>query len=142
MDWMVNTFKPYIDATYRTLPGRRATWIAGSSMGGLMSLYALMEYNHVFSRAAALSPSLWTSPNRLLRMIDRAKLRAGTVLYMDYGSEEIMHRKEMRRVYERISDRLLDRQVFLTSRIVPDGTHCEASWEKQIPFFMNVLKYK
>ena len=50
MDWFVHTFKPSIDRRFRTLPGRRHTFIAGSSMGGLMSLYALLEYNHVFSR--------------------------------------------------------------------------------------------
>ena len=40
MDWFVNTFKPSIDRKYRTLPNRQHTFIAGSSMGGLMSLYA------------------------------------------------------------------------------------------------------
>ena len=59
MEWMVNTFKPMIDENYPTLPDREHTFIAGSSMGGLMSLYAVTEYNAVFSRAAALSPSIW-----------------------------------------------------------------------------------
>ena len=58
MDWYVDVFKRGIDKNYRTLPDREHTFIAGSSMGGLMSIYALMEYNHVFSRGAALSPSL------------------------------------------------------------------------------------
>ena len=51
MDWLVNIFKPYIDENYPTIPDRDHTFIAGSSMGGLMSLYALMEYHHIFSRA-------------------------------------------------------------------------------------------
>ncbi len=51
MDWFVHTFKPSIDRQYRTLPDRPHTFIAGSSMGGLMSLFALLEYNQVFSRA-------------------------------------------------------------------------------------------
>ena len=53
------SFKPAIDQEFPTLPGRNDTFIAGSSMGGLMALYAVMEYNRYFSRAAALSPSLW-----------------------------------------------------------------------------------
>ncbi len=59
MDWLVKTFKPYIDANYRTLPDREHTAIGGSSMGGLMTVYALSAYNKYFSRGAALSPSLW-----------------------------------------------------------------------------------
>ena len=69
MDWFVHSFKPQIDRQYRTLPDRGHTFIAGSSMGGLMSLYALLEYNHVFSRAAALSPSLWVAPDRLAHLL-------------------------------------------------------------------------
>ena len=53
IDWYVDVFKRGIDKNYRTLPDREHTFIAGSSMGGLMSIYALMEYNHVYSRAAA-----------------------------------------------------------------------------------------
>ncbi len=142
MNWLVRTFKPGIDSAYRTMPERRTTWIAGSSMGGLMSLYALIKYNAVFSRAAALSPSLWTAPEKLIRMIDRAKPRAGTVLYMDAGSKEIGTRQDLRQIFARVSAHLVNRQVLLTSRIVPGGSHCEASWEKQIPFFINVLQYQ
>ena len=36
---------------------------------------------------------------------------------------------------------LLERQVKLDFRIVPGGSHCEASWERQIPFFMQTLLY-
>jgi predicted alpha/beta superfamily hydrolase len=57
MEWLVRSFKPAIDQEFPTLPGRNDTFIAGSSMGGLMALYAVMEYNRYFSRAAALSPS-------------------------------------------------------------------------------------
>ena len=54
MDWLIRSFKPEIDRNYPTLPDRAHTFIAGSSMGGLMSLYALCRFNEVFSRAAAL----------------------------------------------------------------------------------------
>lgn len=142
MEWLVHTFKPYIDRHFRTVPGRGATWIAGSSMGGLMSLYALMEYNHVFSRAAALSPSLWTAPKDVSNMIAKAKLRKNTVLYMDYGEEEMKNRTAMKAHFARTCAQLMEKDVLLTTRIIPGGTHCEASWEKQIPFFMNTLIYK
>ncbi|MDO4169600.1 MAG: alpha/beta hydrolase-fold protein [Lachnospiraceae bacterium] len=142
MDWLVNSFKKEIDQAFRTLSDREHTYIAGSSMGGLMSLYALIEYNHIFSKAAALSPSLWTGPNKITQMIKNTSLDPNTTLYMDYGSEEIKTRKNMQTNYAKVSSALFAKGVFLESRIVPNGTHSEGSWEKQVPFFMNTLLYE
>lgn len=141
MDWMVNTFKPYIDRHFRTLPGREYTWIAGSSMGGLMSLYAVLKYNQVFSRAAALSPSLWTDMDGIEEMIDGADLMPDTILYMDYGSEELGNHRGMLRQFGAVASELMRKGVMLNCRLVPGGSHCEASWERQIPFFMSTLMY-
>lgn len=141
MDWMIHRFKPDIDRRFRTLPDREHTFIAGSSMGGLMSLYAVLEFNSVFSRAAALSPSLWVAPAKLETMIRRCTLTPGTVIYMDYGSNELGHHRFMADQFRRTAFQLLERQVMLNCRIVPGGDHCEASWEKQIPFFMGTLLY-
>ena len=142
MDWFVRTFKPGIDRDYRTLSDRKHTFIAGSSMGGLMSLYALLEYNQIFSRAAALSPSLWVAPDRLARLVRGAETQPDTVLYMDYGSREMGAHELMRGQFARVAALLLERGVRLTCRIVPGGEHCEASWEKQIPFFIETLMYE
>ena len=141
MNWIVRFLKPYIDRTYRTLPDREHTFIAGSSMGGLMSLYALLAYNRTFSRAAALSPSLWTNPEEIKALIRKASVRRDTVLYMDYGSKELSNHDVMLEEYNHICGLLLNKKVHLNSRIVPGGSHCEASWERQIPFFMNTLLY-
>ena len=53
--FLVEELKPYIDSTYATLPDRDNTLILGSSMGGLISLYALCEYPEVFGAAACMS---------------------------------------------------------------------------------------
>ena len=74
---MIGSFKKDIDSRFRTLADRENTFIAGSSMGGLMSLYAVLEFNRVFSRAAALSPSIWVAPEKLERLVRRA----GTYIY-------------------------------------------------------------
>ena len=142
MEWMVNTFKPFVDGNCRTMPDREHTFIAGSSMGGLMSLYALLRYNHVFSRAAALSPSLWASKSRVEEMVRGARVKPGTVLYMDYGELELKNHDDMLRHYAKITALLMERGVLTESRIIPGGTHCEASWERQIPFFMDVIFYQ
>lgn len=141
MEWFTKVFKPEIDREFPTLPGRENTFITGSSMGGLMSLYALLEYNEVFSRAAALSPSLWVAPGKLEGLIRSARPAPGTVLYMDYGSEELSNHAHMLRGLGKAARLLLEKGVFLDFRIVPGGSHSEASWERQIPFFMNTLLY-
>lgn len=141
MEWLVHTFKPMIDGEFPTLPGRRDTFIAGSSMGGLMSLYAVLKYNRYFSRAAALSPSLWFATAKLDEMIHGAKVQKDTVIYMDYGSRELGFHPNMARQFRRVAGQLLEKNILLNSRIVPGGDHCEASWERQIPFFMDTLLY-
>ena len=142
MDWFVNTLKPGIDKKYRTLSSREHTFIAGSSMGGLMSLYAVLKYNHIFSRAGALSPSLWTDSHAIERLIRTSFIKKDTVIYMDYGEEELNSHSGMRRTFRQTIDLLSDRHILLTSRIVPGGTHCEASWEKQLPFLIHTLMYQ
>lgn len=142
MNWFISSFKPYIDSRYRTLPDRTNTFIGGSSMGGLMSLFAVLRYNSVFSRAAVLSPSLWTNPYKVEQIIKRANPAPDTVIYMDYGSKEMMKRRNMDRIYIKMATLLLRKRIFLTSRIVPYGTHCEANWQRQIPFFIDTLMYR
>lgn len=141
MAWIVNSLKPMIDAKFRTLPEREYTFIAGSSMGGLMSLYALFAYNHVFSRAAALSPSVWTNIKKLKQLIQTEPISSNSVLYMDYGSLELKNHPAMLKKYMKIQQEAMDRGVYVTSRIIPNGTHCEASWERQLPFVMETLMY-
>lgn len=142
MDWMVHVFKKDIDTRFRTLPDREHTFIGGSSMGGLMSLYGVLEYNQYFSKAAALSPSIWFGTENLRKMIANASLKPDTIIYMDYGSRELRHHANMEHQFAKVTAQLLDRRIMLESRIVPGGNHCEASWEKQIPFFMNTLMYQ
>lgn len=142
MEWMIGSFKKDIDSRFRTLADRENTFIGGSSMGGLMSLYAVLEFNKVFSRAATLSPSIWVAPEKLERLARRASLGPDTVVYMDYGSEEMRGRAGMLRGFGRMAALLVERRVLVTSRMVPGGQHCEASWERQIPFFMNTLLYR
>ena len=59
LKFIVTELKPYIDKTYSTFTNRKHTFIAGSSMGGLISLYAICEYPKVFGGAGCLSTH-WT----------------------------------------------------------------------------------
>lgn len=141
MDWLVREFKPYIDANFYTLPQREHTAIGGSSMGGLMALFALAKYGKYFSKGAALSPSLWINRGKTAEIVNGAKFWGNPTLYADYGSREFSNHAEQREAFADMCSTLIKKGVFLTARIVPGGTHCERSWGKQIPFFMNALGF-
>jgi predicted alpha/beta superfamily hydrolase len=136
MKWFTKTFKPLVDRRFRTVPDREHTFIAGSSMGGLMSLYAVSCFNTVFSRAAALSPSLDCEPKKLEALLTAAEIKQDTVLYMDMGETEC-GKRGMQRFWH--FARLMAERSRVTARIVPDGRHCEASWEQQNGRWLNFL---
>ena len=77
-----------IDQNFRTLPDRHIPLSAAAAWAA-DELYALLQYNDTYSRAAALSPSIWVAPDKISGLVGRAKLAPGTVLYMDYGSREM-----------------------------------------------------
>lgn len=86
--FLVETVKPLVDASFRTRPGRAHTAIAGSSLGGLISLYGLYRYADVFAAAGVLSPALWFADGAILRFIaSMAGLAVGRI-HLDVGTEE------------------------------------------------------
>ena len=140
MDWMSGPLKQYVDSTYRTLSDREHTLIAGSSMGGLMALYAVSAYNDIYSRAAALSPCFWIGGEKLHRLLAKTPFAQTTRVYMDYGTAE-----EAEGNTEDIADMFLGAQELTkagadaAARAVPGAAHNEAAWEKRIPVFMDYL---
>ena len=139
MDWLVDTLKPYIDANYPTLPDREYTSIAGSSMGGLMALYGICDYNHVFRKAACISPSLWISKDKVLEMVENANIDTDSVIFMGYGSVELPNHAPSSEALISVARLLLTRRINVAMKIIPGGDHSESSWEKQIPLFMDHL---
>lgn len=139
MNWLTKELKPFIDRSYRTLPERENTILAGSSMGGLMALYGCCVYNHVFQRAACLSPSIWVDTGKMIELIARAHIKNDTCIYMDYGSQEMFNHAANTEALMTTSHLLLSKRVNLALRVVPGGNHSEASWEQQIPIFMDCL---
>ena len=64
------------------------------------------------------------------------------MLYMDYGSREMGNHDGMRKDFAEMCSRIMNRGIHLTARLVPGGTHSEASWEKQLPFVIHTLMYE
>ena len=148
MDWIVNEVKPMIDREYRTYSFREATGIGGSSMGGLMSLYAAVAYNQVFSKAACLSSTIYPCFADVVRDIVEQKLDPDTRVYLSWGTEESGGAKEdphedwqTQNARNNLAVEALLRQQNVSVSLFCQrfGGHCEADWEKQVPGFMNYL---
>lgn len=86
--FVAETVKPLVDASFRTLPERSHTVIAGSSLGGLISLYALYRYADVFGAAGVISPALWFGDGAVFPFVEElADLSVGR-MHLDVGTEE------------------------------------------------------
>jgi predicted alpha/beta superfamily hydrolase len=83
---IIEELKPLIDATYRTQPERSG--LAGSSLGGLVSLHLGFRHPLVFSRIAALSPSVWWDRKAILKTIRSARAKPKLRLWVDMGTGE------------------------------------------------------
>ena len=85
--FLVDTLKPRIDRMFHTHRDRDSTTVLGSSMGGLLSLYAFFRYPSVFGRAGVMSPSIWFGQGAVLDFIHDARTPPGR-LYVDAGTAE------------------------------------------------------
>lgn len=85
---IIEELKPLIDRTYRTRPDAASTGIGGSSLGGLVSLHLGFTHPAVFTRVAALSPSVWWGGKTILKTIRQARSKPKLRLWVDMGTAE------------------------------------------------------
>lgn len=148
MDWIAHEVKPFIDVNYRTYPFREATGIGGSSMGGLMSLYAVTACNKTFSKAACLSSTISPCFVSIAREIVLGRLDADTRVYLSWGTEEAGGTEAdegldwlTQTARDNLAAEALLRQQNVDTCLFCQrfGRHCEADWREQVPQFMNYL---
>lgn len=137
VDFLVETLKPYIDANYRTLPDRTNTGIAGSSMGGLISLYAVMKAPETFGLAGVFSPAFWFAPDVYELVAGAASPGAGTRVYMVTGGREepdpAVYVEGHERMVGVLGGPALADDVELHAVVRPEGTHSEGFWRREFP---------
>lgn len=132
VDFLVKTLKPYIDKRYRTLKGRPNTYIAGSSMGGLISLYAILKYPKTFGGAGIFSPSFWTAP--AIDSMIRSHARAVSARLFFYAGEQEGNSTVANQ--KRIINEILQSSTAKIKEVIdPEGQHNEAAWQKHFPEF-------
>jgi len=132
LDFISQTLKPFIDKKYRTLSSKENTIIAGSSMGGLISYYAMIKQPQVFGKAGIFSPAFWTAPQiKLLTDSLAAKLTGKFFFYMG-AKEGKTYVEDMIATQELLGERSA---AMIYSVIDDDGMHNEAAWRKWFPEF-------
>jgi enterochelin esterase-like enzyme len=133
--FLVTELKPFIDRTYRTLPGRDDTFIMGSSAGALVSLYAVSEYPEVFGGAGCVSTH-WPVGNGM--MIDYIKDRLPAPethkIYFDFGTETLDRGYEP---YQKLMDQAMEAAGYERDRNwmtmkFPGAEHSERAWRERV----------
>jgi predicted alpha/beta superfamily hydrolase len=136
LDFIANTLKPFIDKNYHTLKDVNHTFIAGSSMGGLISMYALVAYPNIFGGAAIFSPSFWIAPE-IYTDVTNAKWQKSFQIYFYAGKKESNRMViDMQRMFNIIKQKNCCRLDDVT---FPLGEHNEKYWRDEFDDFYRWL---
>lgn len=136
LDFIVQTLKLFIDSHFRTQKDRQHTFIAGSSMGGLISMYAIKKYPDVFGAAGVFSPSFWITP-QLYTDLQNTKWKDTHTIFFYAGKKE---GDDMVPDMQYIEELLSGTKYFNTTELIyPLGQHKEEYWRKAFPVFYQKL---
>jgi enterochelin esterase-like enzyme len=142
LKFMVTELKPFIDKKYKTLKSRKHTMVAGSSMGGLISWYAICEYPMIFGGAACISthwPGLFRTDNNPLPAAMMKYLKGNLPspgkhkLYFDYGNQTL---DALYKPYQLEADEIIKNKGYnsknWTSREFKGKDHSERAWKERL----------
>jgi predicted alpha/beta superfamily hydrolase len=133
VDFLVKTLKPFIDKRYHTLTDKSHTFIAGSSMGGLISMYAVLKYPKVFGGAGVFSPAFWISGSKIFDDIKAKGKNVNSKIYFYCGKQESESMlPDMLKAFEDMNKVSKSK---MTSVIRDEGKHNEATWRREFPLF-------
>lgn len=128
LDFLINTLKPYVDSNYHTKPDKENTAILGSSVGGLVSFYAVLKYPKLFGKAGIFSPSFWFNDAIYDDAINTPRIE--TRLYFmagDHESTEMI--ADLDRMLEIVNTKVSNKNIH--KKIVHNGRHNEELWAKE-----------
>jgi alpha-glucosidase len=87
LNFIKNTLKPHVDSTYKTKPQAKNTTIFGSSLGGLISFYAVIKYPETFGKAGVFSPAFWINPE-IFELVGSTEIPESSRFYFLAGTAE------------------------------------------------------
>ncbi|MEO7444659.1 MAG: alpha/beta hydrolase-fold protein [Ferruginibacter sp.] len=137
VDFLANTLKPFIDHHYRTKRKSKYTTIGGSSMGGLISLYAAATYPDVFGNALVFSPAFWLAPQIKTEMENARWKKQHRFYFYAGGKESKTMITDMETVAHITS---LHKHTIIFTTTDAEALHNENAWRKYFPLGYKALK--
>ena len=145
LKFLVEELKPFIDKTYSTQTDRDNTFILGSSMGGLISCYAISEYPDVFGGAACLSTHWPAIDGVFLKYVEKNLPDPQThKIYFDYGTKTL---DSLYEPYQLIADRMMKERGYKQNenwitRKFEGAQHDENAWRDRLHIPLEFLLAK
>lgn len=138
--FLLEEAKPFVDKTYRTLPDGPHTFVGGSSLGGLVSLYLVQTQPQNFGGAIVMSPSLWWNDHELIKTIEKdAKGFKGKKLWIDIGTKESdnessaqVYVADVQRLQKALEKAGLKADKDFVELEAKDAPHNESAWSARI----------
>jgi len=129
LGFMVNTLKPEIDTKYRTKTNGKNTTIIGSSLGGLVSYYAILKYPEVFGKAGVFSPSFWFNRKEIIELTQKTPKIKTKIYFLcgdNEGDEDMI--PDLNKIDDLISEKRCECNNLTKKKIVKGGQHNEKLW--------------
>jgi predicted alpha/beta superfamily hydrolase len=134
-EFMVHTLKPYIDVHYRTKTDAGHTAVAGSSMGGLIALYATVKYPQVFGTAGIFSPALWINPE-INQFVTENQVTPKTRFFLACGDQEGNETEYVAKMETLLlSKKGMSVKTVATPLVLKGEKHNEHQWMLEFPTF-------
>ena len=137
LDFIVKTLRPKIDSTYRTKSNTMNTVIMGSSLGGLISFYALLKYPEVFGKAGVFSPAFWINPE-VFELTKNTKTLESKIYFLCGDNESTDMVPGVNKMEILVSDIRCSCRHLTRKKIVKGGQHNEKLWRDS---FVTVFKW-
>lgn len=144
LTWIISKIIPMINQKYRI--NRFNTYMAGSSMGGLITLYAGLKYPIIFKSIGVFSPAIWFAKKELLNYLSK-EVNSGSLIYMDIGHKETsnslvlnfpnIYLNDTREVNAILAKYNLRKMYYYEDE---NGKHNEINWKKRFPFFLDFIE--
>jgi predicted alpha/beta superfamily hydrolase len=143
--FLVEEVKPLIDGEFRTKPQAQYTGLAGSSLGGLVSMYLGMKYPGTFTRLGVVSPSIWWANQNIVTQVNALPGKLPLRIWEDIGTEEGDSTQDTTETVEdaqALRDALTAKgwavDTDLKYTVIPGGRHNEAAWAAR---FGDILQF-
>lgn len=131
LDFIVKTLKPEIDKKYRTKTNARNTGIMGSSLGGLVSYYAILKYPEVFGKAGVFSPAFWFNRKEIVALTEKMPKINAKIYFLcgdDESDDDVIN--DLNTIEKIVNSKRCECKKLNKKVIVKGGEHNEKLWRE------------